>query len=134
MQTLTAPASARTISVANWIYIVLAWLYSSALVLQLFAIGMVFLAGQGEWLAYHRTIGHSIGLLALALPLAALIGRLPRRVLLAALGLLVLYGLQFIFIRTGGGSMVRALHAVNAIALFWLANTSAQWARQRVSD
>jgi len=53
------------------------------------------------------------------------VGRLPGR-LLALTGLLfLLFGMQYVFIETAadmGVLFLRAFHAVNALALFWLAN------------
>lgn len=85
---------------------------------------MVLLVGQGGWLEVHRAIGHALGLFAIVTPLVGLLGRLPRSLLVAAFGLFVLHGLQYAFIESS--SFVRALHAVNAVTLFWLATFLAQ--------
>jgi hypothetical protein len=132
METMSAQPTSRTYAVAHWIFVALAWLFVAGVVIQLFSIGMIFLAGQGVWLEHHRIIGHSVGLFVLALPIVALVGRMSRRVLLASLALLILYILQYAFAAAAGGSILRAFHAVNALAIFWTATSAAQWARRLV--
>lgn len=107
------------VSLARWVLIASCWLYAGGVVLQVFAVGMVFLSGQGGWLETHRMVGHGLGLVAVAAPLAGFFGRLPRSMLVASFGLFVLHGLQYAFIESG--TFVRAFHAVNAVLLFWLA-------------
>jgi hypothetical protein len=117
-------------SYARWTFVALAWLCVAGVVLQLFSIGMVFLAGQGLWLEHHRLIGQLTGIAVLLLPVVALAGRMGRPLLVASIALSVLFVLQYAFIEAAGGSILRALHAVNALAIFWLATTAAQWAHQ----
>ena len=125
MTTQTVSSGRRgIISAARWLLISVCWLYAAGVVVQVFAIGMVFLAGQGGWLEVHRATGHALGLFALAAPLAGLFGRVPRPLLVASFGLFVLHGLQYAFVESG--SFVRALHAVNAMLLFWLTTSLAQ--------
>ncbi len=112
---------------ARWLYLVLAWLCILCVVGQLFSIGMVFLAGQGNWLETHRTIGHIVGYFALGLPIVSAIGRISKRTFWAGLALVLLIGLQYFFAGAEGGSMLRALHAVNALLIFWIATSAAQW-------
>ena len=107
------------VSAARWLLVAVCWLYAVGVAAQVFAVGMVFLAGQGGWLEVHRTTGHALGLFAIAAPLAGLFGRVPRPLLAASFGLFVLHGLQYALIESG--TFVRAFHAVNAVLLFWLA-------------
>jgi hypothetical protein len=79
---------------------------------------MVVLAGQGIWLAHHVAIGHLIGIVTLALPILVLMARLPRPIFFVAIGLVLLYVLQYAFVNADGGSYWRAFHAVNAPLLF----------------
>lgn len=120
--------------VARRAFSVLAGLYALGVAAQVFAVGMVLLGGQGLWLEHHRTLGHALGVLVIALPVTGLVGRLPRFALLGAALLFVLHGLQYTFVYSGEAAFVRALHALNALALFWLASTlarPARWVRLR---
>ena len=122
MTTQTLSSARRGyVNVARWSLVIAGWLYAVGVVLQVFCIGMVFLAGQGQWLEVHRTIGHSVGLPAIVALLSAVVARLPRQLLLAALGLVLLHGLQYAFVGAANGSFLRAFHAVDAVLLFWLA-------------
>lgn len=109
------------VSVILWLFVIACWFYAVGVVSQVFFIGMVFLVGQGQWLETHRAIGHSIGLLAILASLSALVARLPWSLLIAALALVLLHGLQYAFIEATGSSFLRAFHAVGAVLLFWLA-------------
>jgi hypothetical protein len=99
-------------------FVLCAWLYTAGIVAQFFAIGMVVLAGHGTWLLYHIEIGHYIGLFVVLAPILAWLARLPRFLILASVGLFILHGLQYFFAGAESGSMLRALHAVNALAIF----------------
>lgn len=114
---------------ARGAFAVLAGLYAAGVAAQVFAVGMVLLGGQGLWLEHHRTLGHALGALVVALPVVGLLGRLPRAALLGAALLFVLHGLQYTFVYSGEAAFVRALHALNALALFWLARSLARPAR-----
>ena len=109
------------VSAARWAVVASSWLYAGGVVLQVFCIGMVLLAGQGAWLETHRLVGHWIGLAAILALVNGLAARLPWPYLALAGGLVVLHGLQYAFIGAAGGSFVRAFHAANAVILFWLA-------------
>lgn len=125
MTTRTVSSGRRSFTgAARWLFVAVCWLYAAGVAAQVYAIGMVFLAGQGGWLEVHRTTGHALGLFAIVAPLAGLLGRLPRPLLAAAFGLFVLHGLQYAFVESGG--LVRAFHAVNAVLLFWLAASLGQ--------
>ena len=109
------------LGVARWSLVAACRLFAGGVAFQVFCVGMVLLAGQGAWLEVHRSAGSALGLLVFLALASAFAARLPRRLLAAAAGLFLLYGLQFAFVGAPGGSFVRAFHAVNAVALFWLA-------------
>ena len=117
------------VGAARWAFVAACWLYAAGVVLQVFCIGMVFLAGQGQYLEVHRAVGHGVGTFAILALLGGLFSKLPRKLLMGAFGLVLLHGLQYAFIGAGG-SFVRAFHAVNAVLLFWLAASLAQQARR----
>lgn len=109
----------------RWLYCLLAWLLAAWVVFQVFAIGMVFMAGQGSWLEIHELTGYSFGLPLIALIIVSFIARLSWRVRIATMVIFVLYGLQYTFVG-GGPTFLRAFHAVNALAIFFTATTLAQ--------
>lgn len=118
VQTLK-PSRPAYVQAARWAFVALCWLYAAGVAAQLFGVGMVFLAGQGAWLEVHRTVGHLIGFATPLALVSAFVARLPWPLLALTFGLIVLHGLQYTFIESGG--VVRALHALNALVLFGLA-------------
>ncbi len=89
----------------------------------------VFLAGAGalvgpQWWASHETVGHTIDLIVLAMFIVGFFGRLRWRMHGFNLLAYVLYIMQYVYLwvlpDVTGVPVVRALHAVNALALFWL--------------
>lgn len=114
---VTVPAWQQWI---RWLYLGAAVLIGASLVGQVFFAGAAVLVNPAYWAA-HRGMGNTIEFLALALVLVGLGTRLPWRV--QGLGGL-LYGLmllQYVFLYLMpqvGLPLLRALHAVNALALF----------------
>lgn len=111
------------------LYAGLSWLLAAAIIAQVFLAGLnVFLAPR-YW-ASHISLGHAIGggvLLALVL---ALLGRLPCRVQALNGLMLLLFALQYNHRLLAGALGVpglAALHAVNALLLFWCAVTLGRW-------
>lgn len=100
-------------------------LLAMGVVAQVFLAGATLLAGGGfDYLDVHRSLAHLIELAAIVLMVAGLFTRLPWRV--QGLGLLffLLMFLQYVFLYVMpavGLPALRALHAVNALAMFWLA-------------
>ncbi len=95
----------------------------------------VFLAGAGvlvdpRYWAMHTVWGHSIQVFPIFLLLVGLIARLPWRMLLLTALVFVLFMLQYLFLWVLPGAVgikaLRALHAVNALAFFWIALYLAQ--------
>jgi uncharacterized protein DUF6220 len=80
----------------------------------------VFFAGVGafgaDW-SWHTAFVHLLELLPLLMAPAAFVGRLPYRLRLLPLGLLVLIGAQYAFANTLVPAA--ALHPVNALLIFW---------------
>jgi len=111
---------------ARWgrvVYMLCAWLFAASIVLQVFFAGLAVLVNP-SYFDLHRAFGPTIELFPILMLAAGVIGRLPRRVLaLTTLGL-VLFMFQYVFLYAMprlGLPLLRALHAVNALALFWLA-------------
>jgi hypothetical protein len=105
------------------LYLLAAGLVGVSIVLQVFFAGAAVLVDPAYW-ATHRAFGHTIDVAVIVLLLIGLATRLPWR--LQALGglLYVLMFLQFLFLHLMpqiGVPLLRALHAVNALALFSVA-------------
>jgi hypothetical protein len=100
----------------------LAWGFVAAIVIQVFLAGLAIpqLGGDGSF-STHQGFGYAIGLVALALVIAAVAARAGRRRILQALGLLGLYIVQTILPNLDPGlSIAAALHPLNAMFLFVL--------------
>jgi hypothetical protein len=105
-------------------------LYALCATLLVIGIGLqVFFAGatmlvNGMYLEMHRIFAHVIEGMILGLVVIGLLARLPWRVQVWGLLAFVLMSLQYVFLYampTLGLTTLRGLHAVNALAMFWLA-------------
>lgn len=106
-----------------------AWGFVAAIVVQVFLAGLAIpqLGGNGNF-SSHQGFGYAIGLVALALVIAAVAARAGQRRILQSLGLLGLYLVQTILPNLDPGlSVAAALHPVGALILFglgvWYART-----------
>jgi len=106
-----------------------AWVFVGSILVQVFLAGLAIpqLGGNGNF-STHQGFGYAIGLVALALVIAAVAARAGRRRILQALGLLVLYVIQTILPNLDPDlSIAAALHPVGALILFglgvWYART-----------
>jgi len=116
-------------SMARQVHAWLAWAFVAAIVIQVFLAGLAIpqLGGNGNF-STHQGFGYSIGFIALALVIAAVVARAGRSRILQALGILVLYIVQTILPNLDPGlSIAAALHPLNAMILFVL---SIWYARQ----
>ena len=106
-----------------------AWVFVGSILVQVFLAGLAIpqLGGNGNF-STHQGFGYAIGLVALALVIAAVAARAGGRRILQALGLLVLYVIQTILPNLDPDlSIAAALHPVGALILFglgvWYART-----------
>jgi hypothetical protein len=87
------------------------------------SIVQVFLAGLGVFVspdrfALHRDFGYTFGLLLLVVIMAAIVGRLGRRQIGFAIGLMVLFTLQSVLIAVRATAPeIAALHPVNGFLI-----------------
>jgi hypothetical protein len=113
--------------------IVSAWLYAACIVVQVFLAGMsIGLLGSApqHW-SDHTSFGQMIGALPVLVVIFALVGRLPVLSIVLSVAIFFLYGLQYPFANSNTSS-VAALHAVNALVMFWIATLIAQQAQRLV--
>lgn len=120
---VSAPARQQAAGWRRWprrIYLITALMSAAGVVAQ------VFLAGAGvlvdpAYFGGHRALAHAIELLLLVLLLTGLVTGLPWRVQRIGALLLGLMVLQYVFLYAmpaAGLPILRALHAVNALAMF----------------
>lgn len=118
--------------VARAVYLVCALLLVTGVTLQVFFAGAAMLV-NGTFLELHRTAAHMVELVSMVTVVVGLFTRLPWRVqALGGLFLLLMFS-QYIFlyaVPAFGIPSLRALHAVNGLAMFWvaLAMTQRTWA------
>lgn len=119
-------------------YVLVAAGFVCAIALQVFLAGASILV-HPRYLGLHTTIGHVMQFFPLGLILLGLGGRLSWRLFGLTVLSLVLFALQYIFLWAApslGLPILRALHALNALALFWLALHLTQnvWRLTRAGD
>lgn len=108
----------------RWVHAGAAWLFAIGVLVQGYLAGQAMpeLGGGGDFES-HRTIGFTVmGILALVVLAAALIGRLPRSQVALSVLLFVLYIVQTSLPGLGGSSpAIAALHPANAMVLLGVA-------------
>jgi hypothetical protein len=113
----------------RWMYVLFAWLFVAAVVLQFFFAGLfIFHAGPED---FHATLGYSLFFAAILYTLFALAARLPWRWTGLTALLIALVFLQPM-IAFAPVAPLAALHPVNALLIFALAIYLAVRARQFV--
>jgi hypothetical protein len=117
----------------KWIrilYLIIAWLFPTAILVQVFLVGLSLFTSQPYWDA-HITLGHMIGILPILLVILAYLGRLPRRTIILtwlALGTYLVQAEVFAVIRADA-PLFAAFHPVLALVLFALSLIIALQAR-----
>ena len=123
------------IAIARWAHLVSAWLFAAGVLLQGYLAGAALaqLGGNGDF-EMHVGIGYSLmGLLALAVPLFALLGRMPRSHVGWSGLLLVLYIVQTVLpVLRSSSPAIAALHPANAMVMLVLAVVVAVAARRQI--
>ncbi len=110
-------------------YLIVAWLFVVAVIIQVFLAGLSLFASAANWGA-HRGFGYSISFLALLLIGLAFLGRIPRAIGRWLALLFVVYAIQTVLPNLRRDApLVAALHPVNALAVFWIGLTHARRAR-----
>ena len=110
-----------------------AWLFAACIILQVYFAGLGLLVNASYW-SMHIIFGEQIAFFfPLIMMMLAIVGRLPVRLIALTALLIFLYYLQWVFLYTpiqiGSEQLLRALHPVNALALFWLTLHLAQRSR-----
>jgi hypothetical protein len=121
------------IAIARWAHLVAAWLFAAGVLLQGYLAGAALtqLGGSGDF-ETHVGIGYSLmGILALAVPLFALLGRLPRAQVGWSGLLLLLYIAQTVLpVLRSSSPAIAAFHPANAMIMLVLGVVVAVSARR----
>lgn len=104
---------------ARRFYVILAGLFAIGIVCQVFFAGLGVLVDP-SYFGWHTTFAHILELTLLALPVVGIFGRVGWRSFGLNALLFILFGMQYVFMYGLQGPL-KALHVVNALALFWLA-------------
>ena len=110
-----------------------AWLYAVCILVQVFLAGLStgLLGAEPQRWSDHVSFGQMIGTLPILLVIFALVGRVSILTIVLSVAIFFLYGLQYPFANTNT-SAVAALHAVNALVMFWITTQIAQQAQRMV--
>jgi hypothetical protein len=109
----------------KWIrmlYLIVAWLFPVAILIQVFFVGLSLFTGQAYW-STHRDVGHTLAVLPLLLVILAYLGRLPsaeKRLIWLQFGVYLVQAEVFAAIRADV-PIFAAFHPVLALVLFALA-------------
>jgi hypothetical protein len=121
---------------ARWAHLVSAWLFAAGVLLQGYLAGaaMAQLGGNGDFGA-HVGIGYSLmGILALAVPVFAVVGRMPRAHVGWSGLLLLLYIVQTVLpVLRSNSPAFAALHPANAMIMLVLGVGVAVAARRQIT-
>ncbi len=105
-------------------YLLLAGLFAVGIVVQVFFAGLGVLVAP-SYFGWHTTFAHMLEFILLVMLIVGLLGRVGWRSFGLNALLFVVFGMQYFFMYGLQGPL-RALHVVNALALFWLALQLAQ--------
>ena len=112
------------------IYLIIAWLFPVAILVQVLFVGLSLFTGHSYWDA-HIGFGHTIGILPILLVILGYLARLPRRTIILnwlVLGIYLVQAEVFAAIRADV-PLFAAFHPVLALVLFALALSLALQAR-----
>jgi hypothetical protein len=118
--------------IARLAHVAAAWLFAAGVLVQGYLAGAAMgqLGGSGDF-SMHLTIGYMLGILALAVPILAIVGRFPRSQVGWSALLLLLYIVQTSLPYARADSpAIAALHPANAMILLVLAVVVAIRARR----
>ncbi|WP_114578531.1 DUF6220 domain-containing protein [Saliphagus sp. LR7] len=97
-------------------YLVLAVFFVICVLAQIYIAGMAIFIDPADW-SLHETFVHTFEPMLIVLLVLAFIGRLPRSLKVAPIGLFLLITIQYATAAMYG-SLVAAIHPVNAVVIF----------------
>jgi mercuric ion transport protein len=108
-------------------YLLFAGAFAIGVAIQVFIAGMSVFVDPANW-SMHASFVHVLELLTIVMLVLAFLGRLPRRLKLIPVALFLLIGVQYATALGFRGSVVAAIHPVNALVIFWISVSSARQA------
>jgi hypothetical protein len=124
-------------AIARWAHLVTAWLFVAGVLLQGYLAGVALrqLGGTGDF-ATHVGIGYTLmGLLALAVPVFAIVGRFPRAQVGWSGLVLLLYIVQTILpVLRSSSPAIAAIHPANAMIMLVVGVVVAVGARRHMTS
>jgi hypothetical protein len=116
-------------SAVRFAFAAVAWLFLACVVVQFFLAGLGVFAGA-ENFEIHRQFGYLFGWLTVIMIVLAAVGRLGRRWIGLSALLFGLFIMQSVFVLLRDSlPAVAALHPVNAVAIFFIAQQVARGSR-----
>jgi hypothetical protein len=116
-------------SSVRFAFAAVAWLFLACVVVQFFLAGLGVFAGA-ENFEVHRQFGYLFSWLAVIMAVLAAVGRLGRRWIGLSVLLFVLFIMQSVFVLMRDSlPAIAALHPVNAVAIFFVAQHVARESR-----
>ena len=107
--------------IARNAYLVVAWLFVAALVIQVFLAGLGVFRSPTDF-ATHVNVGYMLSLFPILLLILGLLGGLGRRAAVLAAVVFGLFMLQSVFVlQRESAPMIAALHPVNGFLILLLA-------------
>lgn len=114
----------RRVSWARYGYVLATGLFGLCVLVQIYVAGMAVFVDPANW-SLHATFVHVFEPLLVVVLLLGLLGRLPRLLKAAPVSLFALVSAQYATAHLFG-SLVAAIHPVNAVAIFGVAAVAAR--------
>ncbi|WP_132059213.1 DUF6220 domain-containing protein [Halorussus amylolyticus] len=103
-------------------YLLASVLFTVGVLVQVYIAGMAVFVDSARW-SSHVSFGTTLPIFLAAMFALALVGKLPRALKLLPVGIFALFFVQFSTAHRFG-SLVGAIHPVNALVIFWLATVA----------
>ncbi|RBI60313.1 hypothetical protein DMJ13_18425 [halophilic archaeon] len=112
-------------------YLVLAVFFAICVIAQIYIAGMAVFIDPANW-SLHETFVHAFEPMLILLLILAFIGRLSRSLKVAPIGLFLLITIQYATAAVYG-SLVAAIHPVNAVVIFLVSALAVQQTWKQIS-
>lgn len=114
-------------------YVLFGGLFIVGVMIQVFIAGMAVFVDPANW-SLHASFVHYIELLTLIMLVLAFFGRLSRVLKITPIALFLLIGVQYATALGFSGSLVAAVHPVNALVIFGIAVITTHRAWRTMSE
>ncbi|WLD91677.1 DUF6220 domain-containing protein [Alkalihalobacillus sp. AL-G] len=107
------------VQLIRWVFTVLAVLFFSCVVIQVFLAGVAVFVDYGQW-NYHRSFIHFFEFIPVVMLLVSFFGRIPKHFRWQCAALFAMIILQYVTTQVlGSVPYISALHPIIALILFW---------------